>query len=154
MSHCDGQLAAPWQTEPYPFFAVSSRAPGRLKSWGRTCSALMKPVFHPGLNKLSFMLVLMSSAISGTCQGRGGSRIAVSFQGTWPNSRECPISASVHEVYSCHWCNRIKSVLRQSNVLAAFSFVAQELESHLLVSSSQWFSRRDCHEGWAERPSL
>lgn len=49
-------------------FAISPSAPGRLKSWGRTCSALMKPVFHPELNKLCFMLVLMPSTISGTCQ--------------------------------------------------------------------------------------
>ena len=73
------QVAAAWPTELYPCFAISSRAHGRLKSWGRTCSALIKPVFHPGLNKLSFMLVLMPSTISGTCQGQGGSRIAFSF---------------------------------------------------------------------------
>lgn len=30
------------------------------------------------------------------------------FETVWHNKWKCPISASRHEVYSCHWCHQIK----------------------------------------------
>lgn len=40
------------------------------------------------------------------------------------NKWKCPISASRHEVYSCHWCHQIKFTLRSQSYQSLPCFLA------------------------------
>lgn len=56
------------------------------------------------------------------------------FQTAWHNKWKCPVSASRHEVYFCHWCHQIKSTHKsQSDQSLVSLLIIQELQSHLLA---------------------
>lgn len=59
------------------------------------------------------------------------------FKTAWHNKWKCPISASRHEVYSCHWCHQIKSAHKSQSYQSLPWYYRnsgiQELQSHLLV---------------------
>lgn len=46
------------------------------------------------------------------------------FETAWHNKWKCPISASRHEVHSCHWCHQIKSAHKSQSYQSLPCFFA------------------------------
>lgn len=46
------------------------------------------------------------------------------FETAWHNKWKCPISASRHEVHSCHWCHQIKSAHKSQSYQSLPCFLA------------------------------
>lgn len=92
---------------------------------------LLLPIYLKPLSVENNKILVAPSEVLKVNMGRGQ---AGHFQTAWHNKWKCPISASRHEVYFCHWCHQIKSAHKsQSDQSLVSLLIIQELQSHLLV---------------------